>query len=158
VGIKKYAYQIKIIDHDYIHPYLKPVNNNAMRFYFSIRNQLFSFLKNSKKNRQLFIVLFFYLRTALDRILIERNSQILVSFSLAIRDFLQNKFSFQNNQQIIQKSITKKTEKNQEMRTTLEEFSQITKNLYSNQFFLTLTGTDIEKIHASHKIDDFFKH
>jgi hypothetical protein len=23
---------------------------------------------------------------------------------------------------------------------------------------LTLTGTDIEKIHASHKIDDFFKH
>gem|GEM_PF-6559699 len=48
-----------------------------------------------------FVILFFYLRTALTKTFVNRDTLILKSFTDAIKDFLENKYSFENNKKKI---------------------------------------------------------
>lgn len=154
-GIKAYQYHVKIIDHNYLHPYLKPINGNYTRLYFSIRNQLLRFVKQSKGKSRLFVVLFFYLRTALDKILIEWDRGIFKAFCSAIWDFLSNNSSFHHNQTKINafmdasKALPVHQVKN-------SDIAHLTKDLFSTNFFLGLTGTDQEKLQYSTKFLHFF--
>jgi hypothetical protein len=157
-GINKYHYQTKIVNHNYLHPYLKPINGNYIRFYFSIRNQLFRFAKNSKGKLKLFGVLFFYLRTALDKVLIEGDFGVFKAFCSAIWDFLTNTFSFQHNQKKIKAFFSPKPKARACPIHWAEksDLSHQTQNLFSADFFLFLTGVDKEQLKYSSKLSHFF--
>jgi len=109
---------------------LKSVNGNYTWFYFSIRNQLLSVEKNLKNNYQFFVVLFFYLWTAISKLFMEKDNLILKSFIDALFDFLKHNFSRNNNRKKIECFINNKKEQQSEWMDKLE-LSNISKNLYS---------------------------
>ena len=154
--IKNYHYQIKIVDHNYLHPYLKPLNKNYTRLYFSVRNQIFRFTKSNRKKWKLFVVLFFYLRTGTSKILIEWNAKIFKAFFWAIRDFLCNNFSFQHNQKKIKEFIASNSHL-EVKRTENSKISRITKEYFSTDTFLQLSWIDKDKLQYSKKLSHFFR-
>ncbi|MDR2190764.1 MAG: hypothetical protein LBP53_06385 [Candidatus Peribacteria bacterium] len=105
--------------------------------YFSIRNQLFRLLKNSKGKLKFFGVLFCYVWTALDKWLIEGDNGMIKIFFSAIWDFLCNNFSFQHNQKKMQSFHLKPSLEGK--RVEKSEFSELTKKFFSTDVFLFLT-------------------
>lgn len=156
--IQRYGYQLHITPHDYLHPYLKPVNNNYARFYFSIRNQLLSLEKHVIKNLGFFVSLFFYRRTAITKVLVYKETLILRSCYNATIDFLKHDYSFTNNAHNIALFLNNAVPKQKEERTTHEKLIQQTKDLYSNVNILFITGADREKINYSSNILNLFTH
>lgn len=156
--IQRYGYQLHITPHDYLHPYLKPVNNNYARFYFSIRNQLYSLQKHPVKNLSLFLVIFMYLRTAIIKTLTHKDTILLRSWYHAIRDFLKQEHSFETNKRNIRAFLSTTVQKPKEERIDSTTLKQQTKHLYSNARILTITWADREKLQFSTNILDIFIH
>jgi len=157
-GIKKFWYRINISDYNYLHPYLKSVNGNYAWFYFSIRNQLLSLQKHFTKNYTFFIILFFYLWTALTKVLVNKDTLILKSFKDAIKDFLWNRYSFENNKKKIGLFLKSSTNKETHTWINNEELWNISKNLYSNTKILTITWADREKLKFSKNIWNIWRY
>ncbi len=151
----KFWYKNEIVDKNYLHPYLKSVNGNYTWFYFSIRNQLLSVEKNLKNNYQFFVVLFFYLWTAISKLFMEKDNLILKSFIDALFDFLKHNFSRNNNRKKIECFINNKKEQQSEWMDKLE-LSNISKNLYSCAKILWITWIDRENIKYSKKIESLW--
>lgn len=156
--ISKFWYLTCIIDKNYIHPYLKSVNWNYARFYFSIRNQLLSLKKNISKNILFFLTLFLYLWTAIIKWIIYWDTIILKSYSNAIIDFIKNNYSFKNNTYNIWLFIQDTQKKIKEERIDSNKLIQKTQYLYGNKKILSITGIDIEKLEYSNKILNIFTH
>lgn len=156
--IQRYGYQLHITPHDYLHPYLKPVNNNYARFYFSIRNQLLSLEKHVIKNLGFFVSLFFYRRTAITKALVYKETLILRSCYNATIDFLKHDYSFTNNAHNITFFLNNTVQKQREERIDYKELVWQTKDLYSSSNILFITRADREKIKHSNNILNLFTH
>ncbi len=141
--IKTLWYKTEIINHNYIHPYLKSINGNYARFYFSIRNQLLSLEKQPRKNYTFIITLFFYLRTSITKIFVEKDSVILKSFLDAVWDFCKHDFSFENNKHKIWLFLNSGTGKTTSTWISREDFSKMSKDFYGSKKLLSITWVDM---------------
>ena len=157
-GIKKFWYKTKVIDHNYLHPYLKSVNGNYARFYFSIRNQLLSLEKHFTDNIVFFVILFFYVRTAVTRLIVNKEKLIMKSCYDALSDFLLHRFSFENNRRKISLFLKNGTKQENPIWISSIELSELCKKMYMSQRIMCITGTDREGIPFSKKIRDIWKH
>lgn len=155
--IIKFWYKTEIVDKNYLHPYLKSVNGNYTWFYFSIRNQLLSVEKNLKNNYQFFIVLFFYLWTAISKNFIEKDNLILKSFIDAFSDFLKHNFSWDNNINKIEWFINNNSKEEKKEWLDKLEISNISKDFYSSAKILWITWVDRENIKYSKNIKNLWK-
>lgn len=156
-GIEKLWYEAKVVDKNYLHPYLKSVNWNYTWFYFSMRNQLLSLEKSLKNNYRFFVVLFFYLRTAITKFLVKRDNLILKSFKDAVSDFLNRNFSRANNKNKIWWFINHNKKEEKVERIDKTELSRFSKDLYSSDKILLITWVDREGIKYSSSIKDLWK-
>lgn len=156
--IKKLWYKTHISNKDYLHPYLKSVNGNYARFYFSIRNQLLSVEKNISKNYTFFITLFLYIWTAMIKWIIHRNTVLLKSCSNAIVDFIKRNYSFKNNTHNIWLFLKDAGQKGKENRINTSKLIEKTQNFYGNTKILSITGIDREKLQYSNNILNIFTH
>lgn len=155
--IIEFWYKTEIVDKNYLHPYLKSVNGNYNWFYFSIRNQLLSLEKELKHNYQFFVVLFFYLWTAVTKFLVKKDNLILRSFVDAISDFLKHNYSWENNKYKIEWFINNKNKEEKKEWMDKSELSNISKSLYSSDKILLITWVDREGIKYSSSIKDLWK-
>ncbi len=155
--IKKRGYRPKIIEHNYIHPYLKSINWNSIWFYFSIRNQLLTLKRHPLKYYKFLINLFFYLFTGITKTIVNRDNWILSAFFNALFDFFRNKYSFEYNTKKIKSFIIKRQEKEYNEWTDSITLKWITSKMYWNQKILVISWSDIEKnLSFSHNILNLF--
>lgn len=156
--IKKFGYKTYIVDHNYLHPYLKSVNWNNARFYFSIRNQLLSLKKHPIKYSLFFVTLFLYLFTGFVHCIVKKDLWILKSFFKAIWGFFCNKFSFENNSYKIKAFISDKQQKDTVEYVNFEVLKKITQKVYGNAEVLALSWVDMRKLCFSTRFFHLFIH
>lgn len=157
--LKKFDYKYEIINHNYIHPYLKSVNGNMVRFYLSIRNQLLILKKYPLIYYKFFINLFLYFFTGVTKLIIHQDTWMIQSFYNAVKDFLGNKYSFSYNTERIRSFIVRREEKISQERIDSESLKKIIRPMYGNAKMLVIPWIDIEqKLSFSHKIWDMFSH
>ncbi len=147
--IKKYAYDISVVDHNYLHPYLKSVNGNNAWFYFSIRNQLLTLNKHLLRYYKFFATLFLYLFTGITYGFVKNDWGIYNSLLIALKDFFANKYTFENNTTKISQFIQNRKNQTSPKIITFDKLRKITRKMYGNSKILALSWTDLSRLSFS---------
>ena len=142
--IKKYKYETKIYNKNYMHPYLKPVNKNYSFAYFSIRNQLFSLMKNWIEFRWILFTLYSYISSWLSKIVTDKNTQLIKSVLSWVKDFLKLNYSFESNISNIWNFINSKTKV--EKIYNISELKQYFWKCYWNKSVIQITWYNNEML------------
>ena len=142
--IKQYCYKVEVLDRNYVHPYLKPINKNYAFVYFSIRNQLFSLKKNWSYFKWILFTIFFYLYSWFSKIITELDSELLKSVLLWVKDFLKMNYSFKSNLKNIWNFINKN--ENSWRKYNILELKNIIRNCYWNKYIMQITWYNNEQI------------
>lgn len=157
--IRKYWFATHILNHNYIHPYLKSVNGNTKRFYFSIRNQLMTLKRHTWAYSKFFVNLFLYLYTGITKMIIENDKGILLAFSRALVDFFSNRYSFAYNTKQITSFIVKRQQVTTSEWISPDILKPITAKMYGNAKILVISWADREgKLSFSKNISAIFRY
>lgn len=135
--LEHFGYKVKILDKNYLHPYLKSVNKSYAFVYFSIRNQLFSLKKNWKDFKWILFTIFLYICSWLSKVVSEFNIELIKSILFWIKDFVKMDYSFETNLYNVWSCVnpTKKIWEDFNM----SQHKNILSNCYGNKIIMQIT-------------------